>query len=76
MFTMVFENYLVNTEVDGQLVEMALWWTGSMEDFDRMRPLSYRNTDVILICFAIDDRESFENVMQTVITTIAPKMLT
>ena len=65
---MVIENYVVNTEVDGQPVEMALWWTGSMEDFDRIRPLVYPNTDVILICFAIDDPESFENVTKKVIT--------
>jgi GTPase SAR1 family protein len=65
---MVIENYLVNTEVDGQPVEMALWWTGAMEDFDRLRPLSYLNTDIILICFAIDDPESFENVTKMVPT--------
>jgi hypothetical protein len=71
---MVIENYLVNTEVDGQSVQMALWWTGALEDFDRLRPLSYPNTDVVLICFAIDDPESFENVTKTV-PTIFPQVI-
>ena len=64
-------------EVDGQPVEMALWWTGSMEEYDRLRPLAYPNTDVILICFAIDDPESFENVTKKVLThNLLSKMLT
>ena len=32
------------------------------EDYDRLRPLSYPDTDVILICFAIDSPDSLENI--------------
>ncbi|CEJ05407.1 Putative Rho family, other [Rhizopus microsporus] len=44
------------------MVELALWDTAGQEDFDRLRPLSYPETDVILICFAINLRNSFKNV--------------
>ena len=32
------------------------------EDYDRLRPLSYPDTDVILMCFAVDSRDSLENI--------------
>jgi small GTP-binding protein len=32
------------------------------EDYDRLRPLSYPQTDVFLICFSIISPSSFENV--------------
>ena len=58
----VFENYVADIEVDGKQVELALWDTAGQEDYDRLRPLSYPNTDVILICFSIDSPDSLENV--------------
>jgi small GTP-binding protein len=32
------------------------------EDYDRLRPLSYSNANVFLVCFSIGNRASFENV--------------
>ena len=43
-------------------VELALWDTSGMEDYDRLRPLSYPDTSVVLICFAIDSPDSLENI--------------
>lgn len=36
--------------------------TVGQEDYDRLRPLSYPESSVILICFSIDKRVSLENV--------------
>ena len=64
----VFENYLTNTihEPTQKIVELALWDTAGQEEYDRLRPLSYPETDVILICFAIDSHASLENVTDKV----------
>ena len=62
----VFENYVADVEVDGKHVELALWDTAGQEDYDRLRPLSYPDTHVILICFAIDSPDSLENVQEKV----------
>lgn len=58
----VFENYVADIEVDSRQVELALWDTAGQEDYDRLRPLSYPDTDVILMCFSIDSPDSLENV--------------
>jgi len=60
----VFENYVADVEVDGKHVELALWDTAGQEDYDRLRPLSYPDSHVILICFAIDTPDSVENVQE------------
>lgn len=63
----MFENYIVNVQLDnGKMVELALWDTAGQEDYDRLRPLSYPETDVILMCFAIDQPTSFSNVQDRV----------
>jgi len=58
----VFENYVADIEVDGKQVELALWDTAGQEDYDRLRPLSYPDTDVILMCFSIDSPDSLTNI--------------
>ena len=39
-----------------------MWDTAGQEDYDRLRPLSYPDTDVILMCFSIDSPDSLENI--------------
>ncbi|KAI8073993.1 GTP-binding protein rho1 [Gongronella butleri] len=59
----VFENYIATVQLEnGRTVELALWDTAGQEEYDRLRPLSYPETNVILICFAIDQPTSFANV--------------
>lgn len=43
-----------------------MWDTGGWEEWDRLRPLAYPDTHVILICFAIDNPDSFDNVQEKV----------
>ena len=52
--------------MDGKHVELALWDTAGQEDYDRLRPLSYPDSHVILICFAIDSPDSLDNVQEKV----------
>ena len=57
-----FEDYVADYEVDNKQIEMALWDTAGHEDYDRLRPLSYPDTDVILMCFSIVSPDSLENI--------------
>lgn len=58
----VFENYVADLEYEGKTVELALWDTAGQEDYDRLRPLSYPDTNVLLICYSVDAPDSLENV--------------
>ena len=62
----VFENYVVDIEVDRKHVELALWDTTSQEDYERLRPLSYPDSHVVLISFNIADPDSLNNVLEKV----------
>ena len=72
----VFENYVADVEVDGKHVELALWDTAGQEDYDRLRPLSYPDSHVILICFAVDSPDSLDNVQEKVISPSKSRLLT
>ncbi|KAH7907549.1 P-loop containing nucleoside triphosphate hydrolase protein [Hygrophoropsis aurantiaca] len=58
----VFENRVADVRIDGRNIELALWDTAGQEDYDRLRPLSYPDSHVILICFSVDTPDSLENV--------------
>ncbi|XP_054272060.1 ras-like GTP-binding protein RhoL [Macrosteles quadrilineatus] len=59
----VFDNYADIINVDGQEFAMTLWDTAGQEDYERLRPLSYPNTDCFLLCYSVGARSSFENVL-------------
>jgi len=58
----VFDNYTATVSVEGRTVSLGLWDTAGQEDYDRLRPLSYPQTDVFLVCFSLVSPPSFENV--------------
>ncbi|KXS14737.1 GTP-binding protein rho5 [Gonapodya prolifera JEL478] len=66
----VFENYVADVHVDGKHVELALWDTAGQEDYDRLRPLSYPDSHVILICYAVDSPDSLDNVKEKWISEV------
>jgi len=49
-------------DYENKLVELALWDTAGQEEYDRLRPLSYPESDVILIVFSVDFPTSLVNV--------------
>ena len=57
----VFDNYSAKVIVDDREVTLGLWDTAGQEDYDRLRPLSYPQTSIFLICFAVNDNQSFNH---------------
>ena len=64
LFWQVYENYIHNLLVGGETISLGLFDTAGQEDFDRLRPLSYPNSDVFLVCFSVITPASFNNVRE------------
>merc|ERR1711933_67736 len=45
-------------------VRLDLWDTAGQEEFDRIRPLSYREANYFLLCFAVNSRDSFDHITE------------
>ncbi|XP_018614313.1 rho-related GTP-binding protein RhoG-like [Scleropages formosus] len=58
----VFDNYSSQVTVDGRTISLNLWDTAGQEEYDRLRTLSYPQTNVFIICFSIASPPSYENV--------------
>ncbi|KAG0588169.1 hypothetical protein KC19_2G221800 [Ceratodon purpureus] len=58
----VFDNFSANVVVDGNTVNLGLWDTAGQEDYNRLRPLSYRGADVFLLAFSLISKASYENI--------------
>uniref|UniRef100_A0A3B3T2T7 Ras homolog family member G n=1 Tax=Paramormyrops kingsleyae TaxID=1676925 RepID=A0A3B3T2T7_9TELE len=58
----VFDNYSAQVTVDGRMVSLNLWDTAGQEEYDRLRTLSYPQTNVFVVCFSIASPPSYENV--------------
>lgn len=73
----VFDNYNANvvyqkkpltdrkhgsSSIGDRVVSLHLWDTAGQEDYDRLRSLSYPDTEVFLLVFSLVSPTSFENV--------------
>ncbi|KAM9266925.1 rho-related GTP-binding protein RhoD [Cariama cristata] len=59
----VFEKYTATLQVGGKPVKIHLWDTAGQEDYDRLRPLSYSDANIVLICFDITNPNSYDNIL-------------
>lgn len=58
----VFDNYSATAMFNGEPIKLGLWDTAGQAEYDRLRPLSYPQTEIFLCCFSIVSPDSLENV--------------
>ena len=58
------ERVTVRKRIGDEPYTLGLFDTAGQEDYDRLRPLSYPQTDVFLVCFSVTSPASFENVKE------------
>ena len=58
----VFDNCVVQLQVNNQDANLQLWDTAGQEDLENIRVPSYTNTDVFLVCFSVVEPTSLANV--------------
>eukprot|EP01087_Luapelamoeba_hula_P011511 TRINITY_DN3138_c0_g1_i1.p1 TRINITY_DN3138_c0_g1~~TRINITY_DN3138_c0_g1_i1.p1 ORF type:complete len:271 (-),score=42.61 TRINITY_DN3138_c0_g1_i1:35-847(-) len=60
----VFENYTAQMKREEENILLHLWDTAGQEDYDRLRPLSYPGADVVLLCFSLVNKASYEAIRE------------
>ena len=48
----VFDNYSVKVPIGTETYHLGLFDTAGQEDYDDLRPLSYPQTDIFLVCYS------------------------
>ncbi|KAI1125242.1 P-loop containing nucleoside triphosphate hydrolase protein [Nemania abortiva] len=56
------ECYSRTSIIGGKSVKLTIQDTPGSEDYDRLRAIFYPNTDLVLICFQIDNPDSLDNI--------------
>eukprot|EP01121_Diplochlamys_sp_Union-15-3_P016071 TRINITY_DN5402_c0_g2_i3.p1 TRINITY_DN5402_c0_g2~~TRINITY_DN5402_c0_g2_i3.p1 ORF type:complete len:127 (-),score=21.75 TRINITY_DN5402_c0_g2_i3:1-381(-) len=60
----VFDNFNAVVPFEGRMVNLGLWDTAGQADFEKLRPMSYKESDIFLVFFSITNPTSFENIKQ------------
>ncbi|KAM4603494.1 rho-related GTP-binding protein RhoH [Polymixia lowei] len=58
----VYENTGVEVYMDGVQISLGLWDTAGDDTFKQVRPMSYQQADVILICYSVANPNSLASV--------------
>ncbi|CAD6194306.1 unnamed protein product [Caenorhabditis auriculariae] len=58
----VFDSYSLNVSAGNVPYKLSLFDTSGQDKYGKLRPLSYPNTDIFLICFSIVSPESFHKI--------------
>ncbi|KAF5897948.1 rho-related GTP-binding protein RhoF, partial [Clarias magur] len=59
----VFEKYMTTVKHGGKEIQLNLYDTAGQDDYDRLRPLSYQDANLILVCYDVTNPTSYENVL-------------
>ncbi|XP_036384990.1 rho-related GTP-binding protein RhoF [Megalops cyprinoides] len=59
----VFEKYVTTVSHGRREIQLNLYDTAGQEDYDRLRPLSYQDASLVLVCYDVTNPISFDNVL-------------
>ncbi|XP_036407851.1 rho-related GTP-binding protein RhoH-like [Megalops cyprinoides] len=60
----VYDSLGVEVFMDGVQIGLGLWDTAGSSTFRQIRPMSYQQADVVLLCYSVANTNSFESVRQ------------
>lgn len=66
-------NFMFHVLIKFQFMSEVNWynlWIVGQEDYNRLRPLSYRGADVFLLCYSLISKASYENISKKVLFSL------
>lgn len=59
----VFANCTTDLQTfNNKSVQLLIWDTSNNDEYKRLRPISYSEVDLVIICYAINDEQSLTNI--------------
>eukprot|EP01080_Neovahlkampfia_damariscottae_P002498 gene2498-3204_t len=58
----VVDNFTISLKIDGKDENVNIWDTAGQETFDKIRLLSYPDSDIFLVCFSVANVSSLQNI--------------
>ncbi|KAK1349611.1 small Rho-like GTP-binding protein [Hamiltosporidium tvaerminnensis] len=58
----VFDNFTATIQYKNKRHVLSLWDTSGQEEYSQLRALSYPQTDVFILCYAVNNVVSFNNI--------------
>ncbi|KAF1395210.1 hypothetical protein PFLUV_G00009180 [Perca fluviatilis] len=58
----VFENTGVEVYMDGVQISLGLWDTAGNDNFRQIRPRSYQQADIVLVCYSVANPNSLASI--------------
>ncbi|KAI5172422.1 Ras-like protein gene family, member A [Nematocida sp. LUAm3] len=66
----IVDNFVSKERVGDQEVLLTLWDTSGQDEYDALRPLSYSNANLIIICYSIEKKDMLGSVEEKWITEV------
>lgn len=41
-----------------------VWDTAGQEEYEKLRPITYKDSDIIILCYSIDNPDSYSNIIE------------
>ncbi|KAI5607323.1 rho-related GTP-binding protein RhoH, partial [Silurus asotus] len=60
----VYENTGVDVFMDGVQISLGLWDTAGNDTFHQIRPMSYQQADVVLLCYSVANPSTLASIQQ------------
>ncbi|MEN2500180.1 MAG: hypothetical protein MHMPM18_004347, partial [Marteilia pararefringens] len=67
----IFDNINCEKRLDNTLYQIEIWDTAGQEDYDKLRPLAYEMTDVVLFIFDTTEPSTLRNIKDKWLKEIA-----
>merc|ERR1712080_505551 len=58
----VVDNFTKDVTYDDKTITLILWDTAGQDQYDSVRPLSYKDTDLVLLCYTVENIDFLENI--------------
>lgn len=55
----VFDVHSTSISFDQKEIDLKIWDTGGQAEFEASRHLAYKDTNCFIVCFALNDRQSY-----------------